>query len=88
MLIVLFQVLRMSSKRPAEDQGGGSSSGPPAKKLLTRFEPVRIGTIGNLVSFFSAKEIEYYVILITAITIFVLDFSILLFLNTFRRSLI
>nr|XP_022339977.1 E3 ubiquitin-protein ligase Bre1-like isoform X2 [Crassostrea virginica] len=38
----------MSSKRPAEDQGGGSSSGPPAKKLLTRFEPVRIGTIGNL----------------------------------------
>ena len=88
MLIVLFQVLRMSSKRPAEDQGGGSSSGPPAKKLLTRFEPVRIGTIGNLVSFFSPKEIEYYVILITAITIFVLDFSILLFLNTFRRSLI
>ena len=56
MLIVLFQVLRMSSKRPAEDQGGGSSSGPPAKKLLTRFEPVRIGTIGNLVSFFFCKR--------------------------------
>ena len=56
MPIILFQVLRMSSKRPAEDQGGGSSSGPPAKKLLTRFEPVRIGTIGNLVSFFFSKR--------------------------------
>ncbi|XP_069135020.1 E3 ubiquitin-protein ligase Bre1-like [Argopecten irradians] len=37
----------MATKRPAEDQAAGSG-GPPAKKSMTRFDPVSIGRVYNL----------------------------------------
>ena len=41
----------MASKRGATDAASPSSSGaPPAKKLMTQFEPVKIGPIATLVS--------------------------------------
>jgi len=41
----------MATKRGNSDAGGSSSSGaPPAKKLLTQFEPVKIGSVYSIVS--------------------------------------
>ena len=39
----------MSTKRAAESPGGPAGA-PPAKKLLTKFQPFQMGTISNLVS--------------------------------------
>ena len=41
---------KTASKRSA-DAAGSSSGLPPAKKLLTQFEPVKIGPVYSLVSF-------------------------------------
>ena len=49
----LYSSAAMASKRGATDAASPSSSGaPPAKKLMTQFEPVKIGPIATLVSAF------------------------------------
>ncbi len=41
----------MATKRSASEASNSSGSGqPPSKKLLTQFEPIKIGPISTLVS--------------------------------------
>ena len=42
-------MVNMATKRTASE-AGASNSGPPAKKNVSTFEPVNIGTVSTLVS--------------------------------------
>jgi len=54
----------MASKRDRDSSG--TSSGPPAKKPMTQFEPVKIGPIYSLV-ITHRRSIAYSILLVAVI---------------------
>ena len=48
----------MAKRGNSEDGGTSSSGGPPAKKLMTQFESIKIGPVFTLVSIYPGRYIQ------------------------------